>query len=96
MDLSEAQPLAMRLLELQQRFEAYVALHEEEMEEIKVTLKELRKDLLQSSRSARMDAEGQANSDRQGEKVSSSGSMRETVAGDGASDGASEASFLTL
>lgn len=96
MDLSEAQLLAMRLLELQQRFEAYVALHEEELQEIKVTLKELRKDTLQLSRGARMEAEGQADSDRQGEEVPSFDSMREIVDVDGASDGASEGSFLTL
>lgn len=96
MDLNEAQLLAMRLLELQQRFEAYVALHEEELEEIKVTLKELRKDLLQLTRNAREGAGGQADSDRQSEEGSSSGSMRDTLDGDGASDGASEVSFLTL
>lgn len=96
MDSNGAQLLAMRLLELQQRFEAYVALHEEELEETRITLKELRKDLLQLSRSARMEVEGEADGDRQGAGASSSDGMQETVDGDGASDGASEVSFLTL
>lgn len=50
MGSSETQLLAMRFLELQQRFDAYVALHQEELKEIQVTLKELRKDFLQLSR----------------------------------------------
>jgi len=43
---SDAQSLAMRLLELQQRFESYVALHEEELEEIKAMFRQMRRDIL--------------------------------------------------
>lgn len=50
MGSSETELLAMRFLELQQRFDAYVALHQEELKEIQVTLKELRKDFLQLTR----------------------------------------------
>ncbi len=52
MNTSEAQSLAMRLLELQQRFESYVILHEEELREIKATLREMRRDVLQLDHSS--------------------------------------------
>jgi hypothetical protein len=38
--------IALRLLELEQRFESYCSLHEEELREIKATLSQLRKDVL--------------------------------------------------
>jgi hypothetical protein len=38
--------IAVRLLELEQRFESYCSLHEEELREIKATLNQLRKDIL--------------------------------------------------
>ena len=46
MNRNEAQALALRLLELQQRFESYVILHEEELKEIKATLSEMRRDVV--------------------------------------------------
>ena len=41
--------IALRLLELEQRFESYCSLHEEELREIKATLSQLRKDILEPS-----------------------------------------------
>ena len=38
--------IALRLLELEQRFESYCSLHEEELREIRATLSQLRKDIL--------------------------------------------------
>lgn len=38
--------LAMRLLELEQKFESYCSIHEEELKEIKTTLDQLREDIL--------------------------------------------------
>ena len=38
--------IALRLLKLEQRFESYCTLHEEELREIKATLSQLRKDIL--------------------------------------------------
>jgi len=38
--------VAFRLLELEQRFESYCTLHEEELREIKATLNQLREDIL--------------------------------------------------
>ena len=49
MNTNEAQALALRLIELQQRFESYVVLHEEELREIKSTLSEMRRDVLHLS-----------------------------------------------
>jgi hypothetical protein len=42
--------LSLRLLEVEQRFESYCLLHEEELTEIKKILLELREDILKSSR----------------------------------------------
>jgi hypothetical protein len=96
MGSNEAQLLAMRLLELEQRFEAYVALHEEELREIKVTLKELRKECLQLSRNGGIDPIATEGHDGRGERLASS--VANPIAGeeDEALDGAPEGSFLTL
>ena len=51
MNTNEAQTLALRLMDLQQRFESYVILHEEELREIKSTLSEMRRDILHLSQS---------------------------------------------
>ncbi len=45
-----ASDAALRLLELEQRFESYCILHEEELREIKATLSQLRKDILELHR----------------------------------------------
>ena len=37
---------AMQLLELQQKFESYCAINEEELKQIKMTLEQLREDIL--------------------------------------------------
>jgi len=50
MNTNEAQALALRLIDLQQRFESYVILHEEELREIKATLSEMRRDVIRLSR----------------------------------------------
>lgn len=96
MGSNEAQLLAMRLLELQQRFEAYVALHEEELREIKVTLKELRKDLLQLSRNGGIEPIAGDGRDGRGERLASSGANPREGEEEEALDGAPESSFLTL
>ena len=49
MNTNEAQALALRLIDLQQRFESYVILHEEELREIKATLSEMRRDVIHLS-----------------------------------------------
>lgn len=46
MDMETVNDIALRLLELEQRFESYCALHEEELREIKAILDQLRKDTL--------------------------------------------------
>ena len=46
MDAKEVSDIALRLLKLEQRFESYCALHEEELREIEATLNQLRKDVL--------------------------------------------------
>ena len=45
-----ANDVALRLLELEQRFESYCTLHEEELREIEATLSQLRKDILELHR----------------------------------------------
>jgi phage shock protein A len=40
--------LATRLLELEQKFESYCSIHEEELKEIKTTLDQLREDILRN------------------------------------------------
>ena len=40
--------LATRLLELEQKFESYRTIHEEELREIKATLDQLREDILRN------------------------------------------------
>jgi hypothetical protein len=50
MESEAAAKLAMRLLELEQRFESYCALHEEELKEIQCTLNQLRADILSVQR----------------------------------------------
>ncbi|RPI54516.1 MAG: hypothetical protein EHM56_06165 [Chloroflexi bacterium] len=51
MDAKAATALPLRLLELEQRFESYCTLHEEELKEIRSTLNQLRADMLALSRS---------------------------------------------
>jgi len=43
--------IALRLLQIEQRFESYCTLHEEELREIKATLAQLREDILALHRS---------------------------------------------
>ena len=43
--------IALRLLQIEQRFESYCTLHEEELREIKATLDQLREDVLALHRS---------------------------------------------
>ncbi len=50
MESRPTKDLALRLLELEQRFEAYCMLHEEELAEIRSVLLQLREDLLKASR----------------------------------------------
>jgi hypothetical protein len=50
MELESAATLALRLLELEQRFESYWTLHEEETREIKATLDQLRAEILSLNR----------------------------------------------
>ena len=50
MDSKTTKAVALRLLELEQRFESYCALHEEELREIKATLNQLREDILRLER----------------------------------------------
>jgi hypothetical protein len=40
---------ALRLLELEQKFESYCTIHEEELKEIKTILDQLREDILKNS-----------------------------------------------
>jgi hypothetical protein len=40
---------ALRLLELEQKFESYCTIHEEELKEIKTILDQLREDILRNS-----------------------------------------------
>ena len=54
--------VALRLLELEQRFEAYCTLHEEELREIKATLNQLREDTLRLHRDLETD-QGQGEDD---------------------------------
>jgi hypothetical protein len=51
MESEAASVLALRLLELEQRFESYCALHDEELKEIQSTLNQLRADILSVKRS---------------------------------------------
>lgn len=46
--------LAMRLLELEQKFESYRTIHEEELKEIKITLDQLREDILRNNQDQAM------------------------------------------
>jgi phage shock protein A len=46
MEAKVVSDIALRLLKLEQRFESYCTLHEEELREIKATLGQLRKDIL--------------------------------------------------
>ena len=50
MDAKTASALALRLLEMEQRFESYCTLHEEELKEIRSTLNQLRTEVLAWSR----------------------------------------------
>jgi HEAT repeat protein len=92
MGASEMQLLAMRFLELQQRFDAYAALHQEELKEIQMTLKELRKDFLQLSRNAAAE-----DLEKSGpEQSTPTAGNRGTVAADDMLSDAPDTSFLTL
>jgi len=64
MNTNEAQALALRLVDLQQRFESYVALHEEELREIKATLSEMRRDILHLSQAPEQQSRVQDGSGR--------------------------------
>jgi len=55
---NDARTLALRLLELEQRFESYCTLHDEELKEIRSTLKHLRADMLALSRTLLTDNAG--------------------------------------
>lgn len=55
MESKSAKDLMFRLLQLEQRFESYTALYEEELSEIKHNLRQLREDILGLSRD--LDAE---------------------------------------
>ena len=55
MDAKAVNDIALRLLELEQRFEAYCTLHEEELREIKATLNQLREDILRRHRDLETD-----------------------------------------
>lgn len=50
MESTAAKDMALRLLKLEQRFESYCTLHDEELAEIKETLQQLREDILKSGR----------------------------------------------
>ncbi len=50
MESRPTKDLALRLLELEQRFESYCTLHEEELAEIRSVLLQLREDFLKASR----------------------------------------------
>ena len=64
--------ISLRLLELEQRFESYCTLHEEELREIKVTLKQLREDILRLGRDLETDQdEGAAAAGRDGVSMES-------------------------
>jgi hypothetical protein len=55
MDAKPVNDIALRLLELEQRFAAYCTLHEEELREIKATLNQLREDILRRHRDLETD-----------------------------------------
>lgn len=55
MESKAANDIGLRLLELEQRFEAYCTLHEEELREIKATLNQLREDTLRLHRDLETD-----------------------------------------
>jgi hypothetical protein len=57
MESRTANDIALRLLELEQRFESYCALHEEELREIQATLNQLREDILRLGRGPETDLE---------------------------------------
>jgi hypothetical protein len=50
MESKAAKDMAFRLLELEQRFESYCTLHDEELAEIKEALQQLREVILKSGR----------------------------------------------
>lgn len=60
MDAKTASALGLRLLELEQRFESYCTLHEEELKEIRSTLKQLRAEMLALSRDVSAPDDAQA------------------------------------
>lgn len=55
MNTKAVNDIALRLLKLEQRFEAYCTLHEEELREIKATLNQLREDILRRHRDLETD-----------------------------------------
>jgi hypothetical protein len=55
MEAKAASSIALRLLQIEQRFESYCTLYEEELREIKVALNQLREDVLKLHRSMETD-----------------------------------------
>jgi hypothetical protein len=55
MESKTASSIALRLLQIEQRFESYCTLYEEELREIKVALNQLREDVLKLHRSVEAD-----------------------------------------
>ncbi|HSJ54620.1 MAG TPA: hypothetical protein VLC52_12850 [Anaerolineae bacterium] len=100
MDAKAATALAMRLLELEQRFESYCTLHEEELKEIRSTLNQLRADMLALSRTLLTDDALERHQDpvrtmpspETGEPEAAAG--RATGSGDGDGTGADESESL--
>jgi len=82
MESKVASDVALRLLELEQRFEAYCTLHEEELKEIQATLNQLREDILRLHRDLETDQDDVkdnlvviSNDDVSGEDTSESSSV---------------------
>ena len=55
MESKTVSSVALRLLQIEQRFESYCTLYEEELREIKVALNQLREDVLKLQRSVETD-----------------------------------------
>ena len=55
MEAKTVSSIALRLLQIEQRFESYCTLYEEELREIKVALNQLREDVLKLHRSVEAD-----------------------------------------
>ena len=64
--------LALRLLELEQRFNSYCVLHEEELAEIRHALQQLREDILRLHQDLRTQPGGHSPADSSDDAVPSS------------------------